>query len=122
MSLYTDIAAANTSISAPENSPISADFCFKKDLNLFNGHFPEKSILPGIMQIEMVKYDLEKAWNVSLRIDSIKKTKFSSLISPEDPIQISIGFDRACDLITVRATLRTHDQIAGKINMVMANR
>ena len=123
MSLYQDLKYSEISILKKNYGHINAVFCFKKELDLFNGHFPQNPILPGIFQIEMVKYSLEKAFDICLSIKSIKKTKFSSLIHPEMTIYLDIITNKEKnDLLNVKATLRVDDTIAGKINMILTEK
>ncbi|MBU8850121.1 MAG: hypothetical protein KOO65_02205 [Desulfobacterales bacterium] len=99
---------------------INAVFCFKKELDLFKGHFPGNPILPGIFQIEMVKYSLEKSFDTCLSIKSVKKTKFSNLIHPGETVCLDIMIDKKENsLFSVKAILRVSDTIAGKINMIL---
>ena len=86
----TGSTTGSTTGSDIQTTGITAQFCFSADLDLFAGHFPGNPILPGIVQIEMVKFTLEQARGTSFRIQSIKKTKFSNLIHPDTPIHLSI--------------------------------
>jgi len=125
MSLYTDIQQSRISISGNLDNGINAEFNFPDSLELFSGHFPGKPILPGIVQIEMVKFTLESICERKLIIRSVKKTKFSHLIEPDTPVLIQItrlsardGGDQ--DIVSVRATLNTPEALAGRINLVLA--
>ena len=125
MSLYTDIQQSKTLVSGNRDKGIHAEFNFPGTLELFKGHFPEKPILPGIAQIEMVRCSLETILKTKLAIQSIKKTKFSHLIEPDTPVLIHItllpqGMDDG-DLcqISAKATLSTSGSAAGKINLTL---
>lgn len=119
MSLYTDLQKSEISINKKNSQKIHAVFRFKKELDFFNGHFPGNPILPGIFQIEMVKYTLEKLFDNRLHIKSVKKTKFSNLIYPEESIMLDITINHEENhLLNVKAILRAGDAIAGKINVV----
>lgn len=123
MSLYKDLKDSEISILKKNNQHINAVFRFKKGLDLFKGHFPGNPILPGIFQIEMVKYSLEKSFDICLSIKSVKKTKFSSLIHPEKTVCLDITVNKEVDnLLNVKAILRVDDTIAGKINMILTEK
>ena len=123
MSLYKDLKDSEISISKEHHQHIKAVFRFKKELDLFKGHFPGNPILPGIFQIEMVKYSVEKSFDMSLSIKSVKKTKFSSLIHPEKTVYLDIMVNKEGNgLFNVKATLRVDDTIAGKTNMILTER
>jgi 3-hydroxyacyl-[acyl-carrier-protein] dehydratase len=119
MSLYDDLKIAELSVSKKNDQQVSAVFLFKKNLDVFKGHFPDNPILPGIFQIEMVKYALERAWGTRLSIQSVKKTKFSSIIQPDTEvclainiIDITIKQEQEIGPFTVKAILRTGEKVA----------
>ncbi len=119
MSVYTDLQNSTLSIHKKNSQKIHAVFLFKKELDLFKGHFPGNPILPGIFQIEMVKYALEKSFDTFLYIKSVKKTKFSNLIHPEKTVTLDITVDNKTDRqFNVKAVLRVDNTIAGKTNLV----
>jgi len=123
MSIYTDLQNSEISIIKKNSQKIHAVFQFKKELDLFKGHFPGNPILPGIFQIEMVKYALEKSFDTILYIKSVKKTKFSSLIHPEKTITLDITMDsEENSLFNVKAILRSGDTVAGKTNLIFTKK
>lgn len=123
MSLYNDLKTSEISVLKKTSQHISAVFCFKKELDLFNGHFPGNPILPGIFQVEMVKYAMEKTFDTGFYIKSVKKTKFSNLIHPGETVCIDITANKEENSrFNVRAILRVGDTIAGKINMVITEK
>lgn len=123
MSLYNDLKNSEISVLKKNSRQITAVFQFKKELDLFNGHFPGNPMLPGIFQIEMVKYAMEKIFNTCLRIKSVKKTKFSNLIHPGETVSLDISLNKEeNNRFTVKAVLRTGDTVAGKINLVLTEK
>ena len=67
------------------------DFFLPENLNWFDGHFPEKKILPGIAQITMVfdvisKYKKNKDKKIKLK--EIKRIRFSKPIFPHTNVDI----------------------------------
>jgi len=69
----------------------NGQFCFDKGLNVFKGHFPNLPVLPGIMQIEMVRCILEKNTGMSYRISKVAKAKFNRPVAPGEIVSISIS-------------------------------
>jgi len=123
MSLYDDLRNSEISILKKDQQHINAVFSFKKELNLFRGHFPGNPILPGIFQIEMVKYAIEKSYKCCLSIKSIKKTKFSCLIHPQESVYLDIRINKkGNNQFSVRAILNVGDAVAGKINLVLTKK
>lgn len=123
MNLYNDLKNSELYIKKETAQQTNAAFCFKKELDVFKGHFPGNPILPGIFQIEMVKYSLEKSLGLYLRVLSVKKTKFSNLIHPGKTVHINIMTTiKETRQFEVKATLRVGDLIAGKINIILVVR
>ena len=123
MSLYNDLKISEISILKKDPRHIASVFSFAKELDLFSGHFPGNPILPGIFQIEMVKYVLEKSYDKCLRIKSVKKTKFSALIHPEKKVNLDITINKEeNNLFNVKAILRVDDLVAGKINLILTEK
>ena len=120
MSLYDAIAESETGISKAKDGGISAAFCFSETLALFAGHFPERPILPGILQFEMVKYAAEKTYGCGFKIKSIAKSKFSAQLYPEEDISLVMTVKQENGLYQVKATLKREDKIAGKLNVILA--
>lgn len=118
-----DIRRSCRSISGDSRKSILAEFIFSDALEMFRGHFPEAPILPGIAQIEMVTFVLETAWEGSLSVRSVKKTKFSRQITPNTPVCLKITImDRdksgRQDVTTVRAAVSVQGAAAGKLNLI----
>jgi hypothetical protein len=62
---------------------------------------------------------VEKAHGNRFWIRTIKKTKFARLIHPDIPIHLSIRLSPSDDALSITATLKTENQIAGKINLML---
>lgn len=123
MSFYQDLKNSELSILQESDNRITATFLFKKELEFFKGHFPGNPILPGVFQVEMVKYILEKSLHFSLCLHSIKKTKFLNLIHPDRIVGVEITINRVENVfLDVKAIVRAENVIAGKINMILTKR
>ncbi len=49
---------------------------------LFKGHFPEQPVVPGVMQLQIIKEILEEVQNRRLTIRKIKQIKYLTPIIP----------------------------------------
>ena len=67
---------------------ISADIHIPSDSAWFNGHFPGEPILPGVAQIGMVFDAIRKAHNQELKVSSVRRVRFKSIIRPDDRLKI----------------------------------
>ena len=68
----------------------SADLTFIKYSSYFNGHFPDISILPGVVQMHFAAYFIKKFWRVDVSASSVKRVKFSKIIFPNTTVKFSI--------------------------------
>ncbi len=72
----------------PDNS-VYAEGYISDDPELFAGHFPEDPLLPGIVELEIVKAALESALETELDIKSVKRVRFRHTVRPGDFFSIS---------------------------------
>ncbi len=119
MSLVEDLEQSIISRQKIDQQNINAVFSFKKELELFKGHFPGNPILPGIVQIEMVKYAIEKSYDQTFSIKTIKKTKFSNLIHPDTMVSLDITIKEEANMFNVKAIVKVDNSVAGKLNLVL---
>ena len=73
-----------------ESMSATAKFVFPKNFVGFAGHFPEKSILPAVVQLTAIRYIAEQALNIPLQLVSYGRIKFSEIIQPEEQVEIAI--------------------------------
>lgn len=73
------------------DNQISARAAAPADSPWFSGHFPGNPILPGIAQLA-IAFDVIKVfyYNKNLRIESVKKVRFKSLVKPEEMLDIMV--------------------------------
>lgn len=71
------------SISSEGNS-VRALISLQKDHRIFEGHFPQVPIVPGVCMIQMVREIAEYEKKVSLRLSSADNIKFLSVVNPNE--------------------------------------
>ena len=98
MSIKNEIMASMKNFSLdPQTSEISAEFAFKNDFTGFQGHFPDKPILPGVCQIEMALTVLEKTLKKRVTLKTLIRGKFLNTVSPDETIEVSGTFAELAD-------------------------
>jgi len=82
------------------------------DHPVYEGHFPEKAIAPGVMLTEMVKHILEEEFAHKLR-----NIKFLNLMLPENAsdLNLSMEVDQS-DGIAIKAEAKIGEDIYFKIS------
>ena len=76
---------------------------------VFKGHFPDQPVLPGVVQLELVKYCLEQITGKSLTTNAIKSVKYLQVIDPRETTSMQVD-------ITVKSNDDTGISIAATIN------
>jgi 3-hydroxyacyl-[acyl-carrier-protein] dehydratase len=67
----------------------------KLDVNhkVFDGHFPQQSVLPGVLQLTIIKAVVSQYLGKNFRIKSVKNAKYLSMILPENDSKFNVEID-----------------------------
>lgn len=57
---------------------------------VFDGHFPEQPVVPGICTLTVIKKAVSKAYGRPLRYQSIKECKFLSALIPTNDLNLDL--------------------------------
>ena len=69
---------------SPEDSFISFDLSFNPDHGIFNGHFPEQAIVPGVCMIQLIGELLSQEFGAEYILKESKNIKFLNLLIPKE--------------------------------------
>ena len=69
-----------------EGARLTSRFAFPPVFIGFQGHFPEKKILPGVCQIQCVLSTLEKGSGKAVVLKEVVLVKYFSPVSPDDEV------------------------------------
>ncbi len=135
--MRTDVATSlQLALPDPDGNCIRAEFKFDPALPVFAGHFPGNPLLPGVLQIEMVRHAAEILLKRKLWISRVENAKFSSVVLPGQPVSVEVKTSRdaclpsawrACPPSVWRAgtfravgTVRVKETVAAKVTLVLA--
>ncbi len=93
---------------------VVAKITFNKEHKVFEGHFPDNPIVPGVVQVQIMKDLLEKALQTKLFLKSIKSIKYLNVINPLETGEVlfDITFDKQPDLTyKVKCVVKTESQV-----------
>jgi 3-hydroxymyristoyl/3-hydroxydecanoyl-(acyl carrier protein) dehydratase len=81
-----------------------------RDLLYFDGHFPDRPILPGVVQVHWVIYYGRQCFDLPPSFRSIHGLKFQRVISPEMPFTLELVHEPAkCSLsFKINSDLGSH--------------
>ena len=70
--------------------------CFHVKLNanhiIFDGHFPNNPITPGVVQIDLVKEVLKLTLDADLQLIKMSNCKFMSILNPNTTPEVEVSF------------------------------
>ena len=69
--------------SRPENGAIVFDIDINPDCRVYQGHFPEEPICPGVCNIQMIKECAETICGKELRLLNLSQCRLTSLMKPD---------------------------------------
>lgn len=70
---------------------------------LFKGHFPNKPITPGVVEIQICKEVAESILNKNLELSTLNRCKFKSLLEPSKHSTFEIKFTAKEDNDEIKA-------------------
>ena len=96
---------------------IRAQIFLNIDHEVYTGHFPEQAIVPGVIQLQMVKELMEKAADRKLLLSEMGFAKFLNTIVPESSSVLSfmIDFQESNDQIKMSAIIKDEQLIYTKV-------
>jgi len=91
-----------------------------KNHKVFEGHFPERSILPGVLQLEILKNVLSKFFKTTFKLKLVKNAKYMALILPDEISQftVEIDYDTTEEGVKAKAIIKDDDKVYLKFSGV----
>ena len=108
-------------IKSEELSESTANFSIELDGDhkIYEGHFPDNPITPGVVQMEIVKELMSKVTNSSLNLVTMGNCKFLAILNPIETKEVLVAINYSLteeNLYKVSAQIRTSDVIYLKIS------
>jgi len=117
--LKDDAAAALQQINSLSKGELEALFLFPGELAVFAGHFPGRPIVPGVLEVEMVRAAMERFTGLELRIISVERAKFLREVKPGDTVKAQIVFALSGGRYTVRGKSAVNGEKAAQVEMTL---
>ena len=115
MNLRDSISAARKSgPTGQADGAMLFEFCFGAEDPTFVGHFPNRPILPGVFQLEIVRMAAEWLEHRTFAIQEIAKAKFQRPILPGETLKLSLKLSRAENVVSARGNFICGGQAAGE--------
>lgn len=88
-----------------------------RDAEVFQGHFPNFPVLPGVVQIDWVMRLAEQCFQIARPATEDFQVKFSRIIGPETDLVLILQFDPAHQRLTFE--YRVGDQVMSSGRVVI---
>jgi len=101
-----------------EDSILNASIHLNKKHAIFNGHFPDNPVMPGVCMIQIIKELTEQALNVELFMEKSSNIKFMLLINPEinTDLTLELEITKEDTTVKVKNVTKFEDTLALKFN------
>jgi len=104
------------------DSRISASIRLNPDHEVYKGHFPGQPVVPGVIQLQIVKEILEESLGQELHMGKVSSAKYLKIITPEKSgkLQITIDYQKTDeDAYKVNAIIGSGETIFTKVKMIL---
>jgi 3-hydroxymyristoyl/3-hydroxydecanoyl-(acyl carrier protein) dehydratase len=93
---------------------LSSCFSFPPGFIGFQGHFPQKKVLPGVCQIQCALTLLEKGSGKAVVLKEVVLAKYFSPVFPDEEVTcvISDAGDARCEIVVKAVLSRASDKIS----------
>ncbi|CAN5173028.1 3-hydroxyacyl-ACP dehydratase [soil metagenome] len=83
---------------------INAIIHLNKDHAIFQGHFPDNPVVPGVCLMAITKEVLEQVLEMSLALKEAKSVKFLGVVNPNEQAVLKVQCDFSKDVDTFKTT------------------
>jgi len=97
-----------------QDSSLLARIIINAEHPVFEGHFPQQAVLPGVIQIGMIKTVLSNYFTKSYRLANIKNAKYLAMILPDENqnLVLEVKYKKIEDnTLKVKAVLKAKGQV-----------
>lgn len=90
----------------------------RKDHELYNGHFPDRPVTPGVILMQMFKEELERQTGRKLQFSKANNVKFMAVVDPniDDILILESEIEETGEALNLKGTARNNGCLALKIN------
>jgi len=60
------------------------------DHNIFEGHFPDNPVTPGVVQMEIVKELMKESTGMALNLKKMGNCKFLAILNPKVDVKVDV--------------------------------
>lgn len=86
----------------------------QKDCEVYQGHFPEKPVCPGVCNIQMVLECAEQALQKRVRLTYLQQVKMLTLLNPTDYEKVTVRLvfkDQTEETVRLMGTIESDQKV-----------
>ena len=101
-----------------EDNSYSAVILLNENHSIFEGHFPNNPVMPGVCMMQIVKDIVENTFEKQLFMQQVSNVKFMSLINPFESNSITLNFtvNESDSMLKVKSSITHKGITAFKMN------
>ncbi len=80
-----------------ENLKILGAYTFPNEFHGFSGHFPDRPILPAVIQLAAVRCLVERCVDYPGTLRKLERTRFKAVVVPGQPIFVAVNLEKIDD-------------------------
>lgn len=103
-----------------EANIVSATILINPEHNIFDGHFPEQSVVPGVVQLQIIKELMELHLGEKLMINKVTQVKYLIPIIPDKDVELIVKISIKKiegQVIKIDATIGVLDSLFTKVKL-----
>ncbi len=120
MNIKKDIQQALSEVSKVKENEYEGQLKFESDWPIFNGHFPEQAILPGVYLLESAAATFCQGSQTRLSIKRVHHAKFISPVRPPCSINITTRGEWIEDHWKVKCELKSNKTLVSTVTLEMS--
>lgn len=88
---------------------------------VFQGHFPEQSVTPGVVLIQLFKEEAERFYKKTLRIEKVHQVKFLAVVNPDidNELELQSVFTEDDDRIQLLGKALQSHEVVLKLKLIL---
>jgi 3-hydroxyacyl-[acyl-carrier-protein] dehydratase len=121
--LIKDFYTIDSCSYSQDNNNISANITINPNHDVYNGHFPGQPVVPGVIQLQILRELCEKEFNKPLSITGSSVIKYINMIIPDKnpKLAIDIAIKEADGTYKIDGKILDGDTVFLKAKLTLSN-
>lgn len=104
-----------------EENSLTSKIEIQAEHEVFQGHFPEQSVTPGVLLIQLFKEEAERFYGKTLKIEKLNQVKFLAVVNPDlnNELELQSIFSEKDDHIQLIGKALQNDQVVLKLKLIL---